>query len=135
MDKSIRLSLIRLFKIKTTHLFGAEINIRKVSTSVQTLSATDMEQITSKTLKFVKLSKNAITPTKGSKFAAGYDLHRYDFAWNFEFFCGFTHISPLNKGDRIAQLICERIFYPEIEEVEKLDSTERGEGGFGSSGK
>ncbi|XP_003471906.1 deoxyuridine 5'-triphosphate nucleotidohydrolase, mitochondrial isoform X2 [Cavia porcellus] len=41
----------------------------------------------------------------------------------------------VKKGDRIAQLICERIYYPEIEEVEGLDSTERGSGGFGSTGK
>ncbi|XP_036298805.1 deoxyuridine 5'-triphosphate nucleotidohydrolase, mitochondrial isoform X1 [Pipistrellus kuhlii] len=41
----------------------------------------------------------------------------------------------VKKGDRIAQLICERIFYPEIEEVQVLDDTERGSGGFGSTGK
>ncbi|XP_063650156.1 deoxyuridine 5'-triphosphate nucleotidohydrolase, mitochondrial isoform X1 [Pan troglodytes] len=41
----------------------------------------------------------------------------------------------VKKGDRIAQLICERIFYPEIEEVQDLDDTERGSGGFGSTGK
>ncbi|NXC53571.1 DUT protein, partial [Aleadryas rufinucha] len=41
----------------------------------------------------------------------------------------------VKKGDRIAQLICERIYYPELEEVEALDDTERGEGGFGSTGK
>ncbi|NWT84028.1 DUT protein, partial [Lanius ludovicianus] len=41
----------------------------------------------------------------------------------------------VKKGDRIAQLICERIYYPELEEVEALDGTERGEGGFGSTGK
>ncbi|XP_066885312.1 deoxyuridine 5'-triphosphate nucleotidohydrolase, mitochondrial isoform X10 [Kogia breviceps] len=40
----------------------------------------------------------------------------------------------VKKGDRIAQLICERIFYPEIEEVQVLDDTERGSGGFGSTG-
>ncbi|KAK4257072.1 hypothetical protein QN277_006709 [Acacia crassicarpa] len=37
-------------------------------------------------------------------------------------------------GDRIAQLIIERIVTPEVEEVEDLDSTARGEGGFGSTG-
>ncbi|CAH0551877.1 unnamed protein product [Brassicogethes aeneus] len=42
---------------------------------------------------------------------------------------------PVNIGDRIAQLICERIFYPELEEVKDLTDTERGEGGFGSTGK
>uniref|UniRef100_A0A2K6FK35 Deoxyuridine 5'-triphosphate nucleotidohydrolase n=1 Tax=Propithecus coquereli TaxID=379532 RepID=A0A2K6FK35_PROCO len=40
----------------------------------------------------------------------------------------------VKKGDRIAQLICERIFYPEIKEVQVLDDTERGSGGFGSTG-
>lgn len=37
-------------------------------------------------------------------------------------------------GDRIAQLICEKIAYPEIQEVESLNTTERGAGGFGSTG-
>lgn len=38
------------------------------------------------------------------------------------------------KGDRIAQLICEKIFYPQLEEVKTLSETERGAGGFGSTG-
>ncbi|XP_047397979.1 deoxyuridine 5'-triphosphate nucleotidohydrolase, mitochondrial isoform X2 [Sciurus carolinensis] len=41
----------------------------------------------------------------------------------------------VKKGDRIAQLICERIFYPDIEEVQVLNDTERGSGGFGSTGQ
>ncbi|MEJ1277768.1 hypothetical protein NN561_008686 [Cricetulus griseus] len=41
----------------------------------------------------------------------------------------------IKKGDRIAQLICERIFYLNLEEVETMDDTERGSGGFGSTGK
>jgi deoxyuridine 5'-triphosphate nucleotidohydrolase len=40
----------------------------------------------------------------------------------------------VKKGDRIAQFICERIIYPELEEVDELDDTERGAGGFGSTG-
>ncbi|XP_059614436.1 deoxyuridine 5'-triphosphate nucleotidohydrolase, mitochondrial [Phlebotomus argentipes] len=40
----------------------------------------------------------------------------------------------VTKGDRIAQLICEKIFYPEVEEVQSLSETERGSGGFGSTG-
>lgn len=40
----------------------------------------------------------------------------------------------VTKGDRIAQFICERIFYPTLEEVDTLTATERGEGGFGSTG-
>jgi dUTP pyrophosphatase len=37
-------------------------------------------------------------------------------------------------GDRVAQLIIEKISMLEIQEVEDLDATERGEGGFGSTG-
>lgn len=37
-------------------------------------------------------------------------------------------------GDRVAQLICERIEYPEVIEVPSLPDTERGAAGFGSSG-
>ncbi|CAG9766315.1 unnamed protein product [Ceutorhynchus assimilis] len=40
----------------------------------------------------------------------------------------------VKKGDRIAQLICEKIYYPELEEVQELTNTERGAGGFGSTG-
>ncbi|OAD71685.1 hypothetical protein PHYBLDRAFT_57807 [Phycomyces blakesleeanus NRRL 1555(-)] len=38
-------------------------------------------------------------------------------------------------GDRVAQLILERIFTPEVVEVEELDMTVRGHNGYGSSGK
>ncbi|KAF2076927.1 hypothetical protein CYY_001765 [Polysphondylium violaceum] len=40
---------------------------------------------------------------------------------------------PVVVGDRIAQLILERIVTPEVMEVSSLDDTERGEGGFGST--
>ena len=38
-------------------------------------------------------------------------------------------------GDRIAQLVIAKYETIEWNEVRKLDSTERGEGGFGSSGR
>ncbi|KAG8575647.1 hypothetical protein GDO81_009627 [Engystomops pustulosus] len=41
----------------------------------------------------------------------------------------------VKKGDRVAQLICEQIVYPNLEEVKVLDDTERGAGGFGSTGQ
>lgn len=41
----------------------------------------------------------------------------------------------VSPGDRIAQLICEKIIYPELQEVNSLDNTDRGDGGFGSTGK
>lgn len=40
----------------------------------------------------------------------------------------------VKKGDRVAQLICERITYPVVEEAKTLSDTTRGEGGFGSTG-
>ncbi|CAH7687045.1 dUTP diphosphatase [Phakopsora pachyrhizi] len=40
----------------------------------------------------------------------------------------------VKKGDRIAQLVIERIKTPEVFEVESLDETVRGSGGFGSTG-
>ena len=40
----------------------------------------------------------------------------------------------VRKGDRIAQLIIEKIATPEIEIVDSLDDTDRGESGFGSTG-
>jgi len=41
----------------------------------------------------------------------------------------------VSRGDRIAQLICEKIYYPTLTEVQILDITERGAGGFDSTGK
>ncbi|XP_058059837.1 deoxyuridine 5'-triphosphate nucleotidohydrolase [Anopheles bellator] len=40
----------------------------------------------------------------------------------------------VKRGDRIAQFICERIAYPELEELPALNETERAAGGFGSTG-
>ena len=38
------------------------------------------------------------------------------------------------RGDRIAQLVVAPVVRAEFEEVESLDETERGEGGFGHTG-
>ncbi|KAK5663424.1 hypothetical protein OQA88_3853 [Cercophora sp. LCS_1] len=40
----------------------------------------------------------------------------------------------VKEGDRIAQLILERIYTPEVVEVEELEESVRGAGGFGSTG-
>lgn len=45
-----------------------------------------------------------------------------------------AHNHVIMPGERIAQLVINKIEQPEIEEVEDLDETERGEGGFGSTG-
>lgn len=43
-------------------------------------------------------------------------------------------IQPLNKGDRICQLSIEKVIGFQFEEVDEIGETERGEGGFGSTG-
>lgn len=40
----------------------------------------------------------------------------------------------INDGERIAQMVIARHEQPELEAVEVLDETERGEGGFGHTG-
>ncbi|MEG2893655.1 MAG: dUTP diphosphatase [Clostridium sp.] len=40
----------------------------------------------------------------------------------------------IKRGDRIAQMVINKIKTPDIVEVEELDDTERATGGFGSTG-
>lgn len=41
----------------------------------------------------------------------------------------------IKKGDRIAQCLLKKAEIPELVEVEELDETERGSGGFGHTGR
>jgi dUTP diphosphatase len=45
-----------------------------------------------------------------------------------------AHVHDIAVGHRIAQLLLVRFEAPELEEVEALEETVRGEGGFGSTG-
>jgi len=40
----------------------------------------------------------------------------------------------IQRGDRIAQLVIQKIYFPNFKIVNNLDETKRGEGGFGHSG-
>jgi dUTP pyrophosphatase len=46
----------------------------------------------------------------------------------------FVNSEQVKQGDRIAQLILEKIMIAEVAEVQELDETIRGEGGIGSTG-
>jgi dUTP pyrophosphatase len=133
-----------------------------------------------------KLVEHAVVPSRGSEFAAGYDLSssvdcvvpagsrtmvatgisikipsgtygrvapRSGLAFKYGIdvlagvidfdYRGEVKVILLNtserdfiikKGDRIAQLILEKIVTPEVGLVLELDDTARGEGGFGSTG-
>lgn len=41
----------------------------------------------------------------------------------------------IQPSERIAQLVITPIFTPEVEEVDELSDTDRGQGGFGSTGR
>ena len=142
-------------------------------------------------IKVKKLSETAQLPTRGSKYAAGYDLHanieepvmiepgktvKIGTGLAFEIPDGYfgaifarsglatkQGLRPancvgvcdsdyrgeyivaihnddytchwINPGDRIAQLVVMPYLNVEFEEVDELDDTERGAGGFGSTGK
>lgn len=45
-----------------------------------------------------------------------------------------THVKSFNRGDKIIQLVILPIFTPELEQVDSLEETERGDAGFGSTG-
>ncbi|KAI1307843.1 deoxyuridine 5'-triphosphate nucleotidohydrolase [Xylaria venustula] len=133
-----------------------------------------------------KLSEKARLPTRGSAFAAGYDLYssqattvpgrgkvlvdtdiaiavpagtygrvapRSGLASKHSIQTGagvidadyrgqvkillFNHSDAdyaIAEGDRIAQLVIERIYTPEVVEVAELEDSVRGAGGFGSTG-
>lgn len=133
-----------------------------------------------------KLSADATTPTRGSAFAAGYDLYAaaaitikakdkalvstalaiatpagtygrvaprsglaskkfldtlagvIDADYRGEVKVLLANFSDMDyevqKGERVAQLILERIVTPDVVEVQSLEESVRGAGGFGSTG-
>ncbi|MGH8929320.1 MAG: dUTP diphosphatase [Egibacteraceae bacterium] len=46
-----------------------------------------------------------------------------------------THPAHIGRGDRIAQLLIQRVETAHVEEVTDLDATDRGDAGFGSTGR
>ncbi len=42
---------------------------------------------------------------------------------------------PVRRGDRIAQLVFARFEAPRVEETQRISDTQRGGGGFGSTGR
>ncbi|KIW93141.1 deoxyuridine 5'-triphosphate nucleotidohydrolase [Cladophialophora bantiana CBS 173.52] len=156
------------------------------STTTNTTAVPKLSSTSQPPLLIKKLSANASTPTRGSAFAAGYDLYaakpitipsrgkalvstdlsiatpegtygriapRSGLAAKHFIDTGagvidadyrgevkvllFNHSEvdfEVKKGDRIAQLVLERIYTPDIVEVNDLEESVRGAGGFGSTG-
>jgi dUTP pyrophosphatase len=56
--------------------------------------------------------------------------------WIVKFKCvDYAVEAPFKENERIAQIFFEKVLDIEFEEVDTLTNTERGSGGFGSSGK
>ena len=152
-----------------------------------------METETAMGIMIKKLYEDAIIPTKGSEYAAGYDLYAHlgehellvikphetakigtgiavkppvghfgavfarsglatkqglrpancvgvcDWDYRGEYIVALHNDSEepryIQNGDRIAQLVFLPYITGEVVEVEDLSDTERGDGGFGSTGK
>ena len=88
-------------------------------------------------IKIKKLSDLAIIPERGSEYSAGVDLHA---AISEPIYISALHNDSnmsrlINPGERIAQLVVLPYVSIEFKEVDKLSDTDRGFGGFGSTGK
>lgn len=62
-----------------------------------------------------------------------------DSGYRGEIFIGLVNLSNVSyafeAGDKIAQLLLQQVARPEIIEVQDLENSDRGDGGFGSTGK
>jgi dUTP pyrophosphatase len=62
-----------------------------------------------------------------------------DAAYRGEILVGLVNLGDIShtikKGDKITQMLVQKVEHPELVVVDSLDLTVRGEGGFGSTGK
>ena len=79
--------------------------------------------------------KSGVGIKKGHKVLGGV----VDAGYRGEIMIGMINLSreshTFEKGDKVAQMLIQKVEQPKIIEVEELDETERGEKAFGSSGK
>ena len=79
-------------------------------------------------------NKSGIATKK--KLDKGAELIDSDYRGNchIHFFNNSDEIVHFNKGDKISQLVMREVWMGDIEIVDELNDTIRGEGGFGSTG-
>lgn len=79
--------------------------------------------------------KSSVSHIKNIKTMGGV----FDADYRGEYIIGLINLGQVeqsfSKGDKICQLLIQKVEHPEILEVEELDETVRGEGRFGSTGK
>jgi dUTP pyrophosphatase len=63
----------------------------------------------------------------------------FDSNYTGEYLIGLINLGKedyrIEKGNKIAQLLIQKVEHPEVEEIEELEETNRGDGAFGSTGK
>ncbi|MCC7574836.1 dUTP diphosphatase [Candidatus Woesearchaeota archaeon] len=79
--------------------------------------------------------KSGLASKKGIKTMAGVIDSGYRGEISIVLFNTSKEDYEIKKGDKIAQILIQPIISAEIEEVNSLDETSRGENGFGSTGK
>lgn len=79
--------------------------------------------------------KSGIAVKRGLKTIAGV----IDAGYRGEVLVGLHNLGDepqtFESGDKVAQMLIQKFEHPTLVEVEELDETARGEGGFGSTGK
>lgn len=85
---------------------------------------------------FVSLiwDKSGIASKFGIKTMAGVIEHTYRGEYKILLYNTSEEIFKIEKGQKIAQLLVQPIATAEVIEVDELSDTQRGEGGFGSTG-
>ncbi|KAK3694724.1 dUTPase-like protein [Podospora appendiculata] len=170
----------------TTNMSPTSSTTATANGSTNTVPVLDQAAAAPPPLMVKKLSDKARLPTRGSAFAAGYDLYAskdttvpargkalVDTDISMAVPAGtYGRIAPrsglasknfidtgagvidadyrgqvkvllfnhseadfsVKEGDRVAQLVLERIYTPDVVEVQELEESVRGAGGFGSTG-
>lgn len=79
--------------------------------------------------------KSGLSQKHGLKILGGV----IDSSYRGEIMVGITNLGTseyiFHTGEKVAQMLIQKVEHAEIEEVENLDETERGEKGFGSTGR
>ena len=78
--------------------------------------------------------KSGLAVKNGLKTMAGVIEHSYRGEYKIAVLNTSNEDYPVKKGQKVAQLLIQPIMTAEVEEVNELSSTARGEGGFGSTG-
>jgi len=78
--------------------------------------------------------KSGIAIKKGVITLGGVIEHTYRGEYGVILFNTSKEVYEIKKGDKVAQLLIQPVTTVEIEEVDELSNTSRGDGGFGSTG-